>query len=174
MEPDRSPVCAVARVGGTKLRLSRVQLDRAAREAGFQPEPLEKVPRLLELLQALAGHPFLKERLALKGGTAVNLFALDVPRLSVDVGLNDVLLDRDREFVGAEKLRLAFVVYGAASRGDWRTISAENVRPELLADDDGLQRRIHVHPALHWKALNVRRHRDHSASIDEAENRPWP
>jgi hypothetical protein len=43
---------------------------------------VEKVRRLLQLLGAMLSHPFLKERLALKGGTALNLFLWDVPRLS--------------------------------------------------------------------------------------------
>jgi hypothetical protein len=49
---------------------------------------LEKVLRLLEALEALRSHPFLKERIVLKGGTALNLFIFDVPRLSVDIDLN--------------------------------------------------------------------------------------
>jgi hypothetical protein len=35
---------------------------------------LEKVIHLLNLLEGFNRHPFLKERLALKGGTALNLF----------------------------------------------------------------------------------------------------
>jgi predicted nucleotidyltransferase component of viral defense system len=49
---------------------------------------LEKVHLLLDLLQAINEHPFLGARLALKGGTALNLFLFDVPRLSVDIDLN--------------------------------------------------------------------------------------
>jgi len=42
----------------------------------------------MALLDALNSHPFLKTRIALKGGTALNLFHFDVPRLSVDIDLN--------------------------------------------------------------------------------------
>jgi predicted nucleotidyltransferase component of viral defense system len=42
----------------------------------------------MALLDTLQSHPFLKGRLALKGGTALNLFAFDIPRLSVDIDLN--------------------------------------------------------------------------------------
>jgi hypothetical protein len=35
-------------------------------------------------------HPFLNRRLVLKGGTAINLFYLDLARLSVDIDLNYV------------------------------------------------------------------------------------
>jgi hypothetical protein len=55
---------------------------------GFRPEVLEKVIHLLNLLEGFEGHPFLKGRLALKGGTALSLFLFDVPRLSVDIDLN--------------------------------------------------------------------------------------
>jgi predicted nucleotidyltransferase component of viral defense system len=70
------------------VTLSRPQLERLAAELRFQPEPLEKVLHLLELLEGLRSHPFLRERLALKGGTALNLFLADLPRLSVDLDLN--------------------------------------------------------------------------------------
>jgi predicted nucleotidyltransferase component of viral defense system len=68
--------------------LTRTDLIREAAATGFQAEPLEKVIRLLGLLDALRSHPFLKTRIALKGGTALNLFASDVPRLSIDIDLN--------------------------------------------------------------------------------------
>jgi predicted nucleotidyltransferase component of viral defense system len=64
------------------------ELLREAAETGFRPEILEKAIRLLELLESLRSHPFLKTRLALKGGTALNLFVFDLPRLSVDVDMN--------------------------------------------------------------------------------------
>lgn len=122
------------------------------------------------------------------------------------------------------KLRLAFVVYGAASRRDWRTVAVDDVKgeaaelqrrllptlrgpglpspgaatrlwleelvgecrdrlslvlpltgderefiarlnddgeiyPELLGVDRAMQELLRAHPALQWKALNVRGHR---------------
>ena len=42
------------------------------------------------MLGTLNSHPFLRGKLALKGGTALNLFLFDVPRLSVDIDLNYV------------------------------------------------------------------------------------
>ncbi len=67
---------------------SRVDLERDAAATGFRPDALEKVLRLLELLDALPRHPYLRDRIALKGGTALNLFLFEVPRLSVDIDLN--------------------------------------------------------------------------------------
>ncbi|MGM0489543.1 MAG: nucleotidyl transferase AbiEii/AbiGii toxin family protein [Planctomycetota bacterium] len=37
------------------------------------------------MLTGFGRHPFLKSRLVLKGGTALNLFLFDLPRLSVDI-----------------------------------------------------------------------------------------
>lgn len=137
------------------------------------------------------------------------------------------------------RLRLAFVLYGAMSRKDWRTVSVEDVRmdpvdadrrllpllradvaparrdleawsarlvaecreqlsivlpleagemefldlinghgeiaPDRLVDDASMQDRIRSHPALLWKAFNVRRHtgRDldtpHAATGEEGD-----
>lgn len=72
------------------MNLSKERLLAEAAATGFRPDTLEKALRLLSLLTALRSHPFLKERLALKGGTALNLFVFDVPRLSVDIDLNYV------------------------------------------------------------------------------------
>ena len=68
---------------------------REANETGFRPEIMEKVWHLMAILDGISVHPFLKERLVLKGGTALNLFFFDLPRLSVDIDLNYIgQLDR--------------------------------------------------------------------------------
>jgi hypothetical protein len=55
---------------------------------GFRPEVTEKVIRLLMVLDRMSAHPILSSRVCLHGGTALNLFVLGVPRLSVDIDLN--------------------------------------------------------------------------------------
>lgn len=70
------------------MNLSRERLVAEAAETGFRPEILEKVIRLLEVLRRIDRHPFLKGRVVLKGGSALNLFVFDLPRLSVDLDLN--------------------------------------------------------------------------------------
>lgn len=86
-------------------------------------------------------HPALKDKLALHGGTAINLFMLDVPRLSVDIDVSyiggvsreDMLADRPRIEDGIEAVAqvLGYAVEphpgGHAGRtfllryrGDWR------------------------------------------------------
>ncbi len=70
------------------MTTTRADVLRFAAAGGFQPDALEKVLHLFALLGAIRAHPFLGTRVALKGGTALNLFALEVLRLSVDVDLN--------------------------------------------------------------------------------------
>lgn len=55
--------------------------------ADFSPQTVDKVERLLELLAEIGGHRYLGPRLVLHGGTALNVFHLDLPRLSVDIDL---------------------------------------------------------------------------------------
>ncbi|HZV05565.1 MAG TPA: nucleotidyl transferase AbiEii/AbiGii toxin family protein [Gemmataceae bacterium] len=63
-------------------------LQRVADDTGHQAGTLEKVLRLLDILQEVAGDTILSDRFALKGGTALNVFHLSLDRLSVDIDLN--------------------------------------------------------------------------------------
>ena len=71
------------------MNLSLQDLQAVAATTGFPTETLDKVIRLMGLLDAFRNHPLLKEHVALKGGTALNLFVFDLPRLSVDIDLNE-------------------------------------------------------------------------------------
>jgi predicted nucleotidyltransferase component of viral defense system len=97
------------------MRISREQLAREARASGHRPEIVEKVFHLLNLLNGFQSHPFLKGRLALKGGTALNLFHFDVPRLSVDIDLNYVGA-ADREIMLEERPKLEQAIGAVCSR----------------------------------------------------------
>ncbi len=92
----------------------RTLLEEAAR-SGFAAEQLEKVICLLELTDALWGHPFLKGRLVLKGGTALNLFIFDVPRLSIDIDLNYIAA-ADRATMLAERPRVEQAIQAVCGR----------------------------------------------------------
>jgi predicted nucleotidyltransferase component of viral defense system len=70
------------------VKISKQKLLREVAATAFRPEILEKVWYLMDLLDAINDHSFLKEKLVLKGGTALNLFMFDLPRLSVDIDLN--------------------------------------------------------------------------------------
>jgi hypothetical protein len=67
-------------VGGDSLTISKEGLLRQSEETGFRPEILEKVLHLISLLNGFSAHPFLRGKLALKGGTALNLFVFQLPR----------------------------------------------------------------------------------------------
>ncbi len=97
------------------MTISLAQLDRAAATTGFRAEPLEKALNLLELLEALRSHPYLGDRLVLKGGTALNLFALELPRLSVDIDLN-YIGSVDRETMLVERPKVEEAVQAVCSR----------------------------------------------------------
>ena len=75
-----------------------------AESTGFRAEMVEKVLHLLNLLDALNSHPFLKGKWVLKGGTALNMFMLDLSRLSVDIDLNYIgTLNRERMLMDRPK-----------------------------------------------------------------------
>jgi predicted nucleotidyltransferase component of viral defense system len=73
------------------------------------------VIRLIELLNAFRSHPFLKERIVLKSGTALNLFVFDLPRLSVDIDLNYVG-SADREVMLAEREKVEQAITAICGR----------------------------------------------------------
>jgi predicted nucleotidyltransferase component of viral defense system len=93
------------------------QLQRAAASTGFPADGLEKVLNLLGLLDGFRSHPYLRSRLALKGGTALNLFEFDVPRLSVDIDLNYVGA-ADRETMLAERPEVERAIEAVCGRQD--------------------------------------------------------
>lgn len=97
------------------MKISREKLMAESQATGFRPEVLEKVMQLLNLLEGFNRHPFLKGRWALKGGTALNLFLFDVPRLSVDIDLNYTGAV-DRETMLAERPKIEQAVQAVCSR----------------------------------------------------------
>lgn len=78
------------------MAISRKELLAMAKANDYKPENLEKVQCLLSTLEQFISVPYLRNRLVLKGGTALNLFHFDtIPRLSVDIDLNYIgQLDR--------------------------------------------------------------------------------
>ncbi len=70
------------------IEYSKVLLGRMAKQYGFVRDTLEKVIRLKEILTYFNTESYLREHLALKGGTAINLTIFNLPRLSVDIDLD--------------------------------------------------------------------------------------
>lgn len=98
-------------------------LGRLAGFTGFRPDTLEKVLRLGRVLDQVGRHPFLRDRLALKGGTALNLFfGAQAPRLSVDLDFNYVRpVERDEMLREKEEIEraLGLVAEGDGYRLQW-------------------------------------------------------
>lgn len=70
------------------MEYSKQYLSKLAQESNFIKDTLEKVLRLSDILRFLNNDVFFKGKLALKGGTAINLTAVELPRLSVDIDLD--------------------------------------------------------------------------------------
>lgn len=76
--------------------VSKPRLQKEKQRTGYRQEIIEKVIWLMEVLNMIAEDSFLSNRLVLKGGTALNLFYFNLPRLSVDADLNYIgAIDRD-------------------------------------------------------------------------------
>ena len=69
---------------------SRETLQDIAAERQLQPATLERVIRLIDILDAFGADTLIGPRVALKGGTALNVFHSDLDRLSVDIDVNYV------------------------------------------------------------------------------------
>lgn len=79
------------------MPISRETLQEIATARQLQPATLERVIRLLDILDAFGSDSFIGPRIALKGGTALNVFYADLPRLSVDIDLNYIgALEKER------------------------------------------------------------------------------
>lgn len=69
-----------------------------ATETGFDDEIIEQVLNLKSILKMLSEDPLLSGKFVLIGGTAINLFDKDLPRLSVDIDLDYIHKDKT-EFI---------------------------------------------------------------------------
>lgn len=79
-----------------------VWIRRTALAENYDQDSFERAYRLAHLLREIGRDPWLSSRLLLKGGTCINFFHADLPRLSVDMDLNYVG-SIDKEGMLAEK-----------------------------------------------------------------------
>lgn len=97
------------------MKFSSFEILQTVEITGFKEDKVEKVLHLLNLLNALNSHPFLKGKWVLKGGTALNLFQFNLPRLSIDIDLNYIgALDRDE--MQAERPKIEQAMQAVFSR----------------------------------------------------------
>ena len=88
---------------------NKQQLSLLAAQTGFLRDNLEKVMRLVDVLKFVGQQDFLAGKLALKGGTAINLTVFDMPRLSVDIDL-DYCNNCDREKMMDERKVIGTII----------------------------------------------------------------
>ena len=86
------------------IDLSRKNIVKVAGDTGFIKDNIEKVMRLIDILEIVFSSVW-GEKLSLKGGTAINLFYMNMPRLSVDIDLDYTGATREEMIVDREALR---------------------------------------------------------------------
>jgi len=80
----------------------RDYIENISKETGFIQSTLEKVERLIRILEWMNSDEKLNKLLALKGGTAINTAIFNFPRLSVDIDL-DLIENLSKEEMIKEK-----------------------------------------------------------------------
>ena len=70
------------------MNYSKKQIEQYSNETGFIKNYVEKVVRLLDALNYMFSESSFKDKLILKGGTAINLVYTNLKRLSVDIDLD--------------------------------------------------------------------------------------
>lgn len=106
------------------MEISEKRLMREVRNTGFNAKPLEKAVRLLDFLSDFQEHPDLRDKFALKGGTALNLFFLDLPRLSVDIDLNYIEFSSKEEMQSSREILEEKIAELGKSKGyklEWKS-----------------------------------------------------
>lgn len=88
---------------------------KLSEKTGFHKDIIEKVHRLIVILEFINSNAFLKDRLVLKGGTALNLTIFALPRLSVDIDLDFHSYD-SREKVLEERIKVKELLYAHLER----------------------------------------------------------
>ena len=69
---------------------SRIEIAKQAAELGFIRDAFEKTSLLTSVLTFFERDPVLSQFLALKGGSAINLTIFNLPRLSIDIDLENL------------------------------------------------------------------------------------
>ena len=85
---------------------NKVLMTEQARRLGFLTATFEKMTRLTEILRFINESKELRESLAIKGGTAINLTVFNLPRLSVDIDM-DFTANTTKEETRAKRDRIS-------------------------------------------------------------------
>ena len=90
------------------FKYTKKEINEIARKANFNINTCEKVLRLSSILDFFQASE-ISTFLVLKGGTAINLFLLDLPRLSVDIDL-DFILPLDKESMFSYRKQIDYLI----------------------------------------------------------------
>lgn len=101
-----------------------------ANQTGFLRDQLEKVIRLTDILRFFHDDTFLRQTLAIKGGTAINMTCFDMPRLSVDIDL-DYCRDVDREIMLKEREQITTSIHNYVQSNGY-SLSPHTKHPHSL------------------------------------------
>lgn len=97
----------------------RDYIENISRETGFIGSTLEKVERLIRILDWINSDEKLNELLALKGGTAINTAVFNLPRLSVDIDL-DLTKNLGKEDMIKEREKIHNLLIQYLSANDYK------------------------------------------------------
>ena len=87
------------------MKYTKAFIIKLGEETNFINNNLEKVIRLLDVLDFIFNKSSFSDDVVLKGGTAINLLHTNLKRLSVDIDLDyHGTLDREKTFLDKEKI----------------------------------------------------------------------
>lgn len=109
--------------------------------------------RQVQLLVRILPYVAMEECFALKGGTAINLFVRDMPRLSIDIDLTYLPVQSREESLQAIDSAMKRIAEDAGSGSPAEDIvtgspNAEGAVTKLIARGNGVQIKIEVTPVL--------------------------
>lgn len=87
----------------------KYEIQELADKYEYRKESLEKVLRLIDILNFIYNHIFLKDKLVLKGGTAINFTIFNLKRLSVDIDL-DYNINNTKEDMLEERAKILTII----------------------------------------------------------------
>ena len=100
------------------MNISRMYINELAKETNFIKDNIEKVIRLIDILDFINSDIKLNRKLILKGGTAINLTIFNLPRLSVDIDL-DYSINYCKEKVLEERMAIKEVLENYLLENDY-------------------------------------------------------
>lgn len=151
------------------IDLSARGVSAMAQGTGYRRGPLEKALRLVSLLEAIAEDDYLRGRVVLKGGTALNLFLARPARLSIDADLDYVgsveregmLLERPEVVERLLKLGASLGYQGAVRREPYALselrfrYTSTTRSDEFMKVDLNFLERVPILGRVEWKPCSL-------------------